>query len=457
MQLALSIVISILAYVAAVGILVTVHEFGHFIVARRVGIKVLRFSIGFGKPLWYWRRKGDETEYVISMLPLGGYVKMADEREGLVSEKDLPRAYNRQSISKRLAVAVAGPFFNFVFAILAYWVIFMVGIPGLKPVVGYVIPGSPAAVAGMQPGDSFVSVAGDRTDTWSDVQVDLFQEVLGSPAIAVQVQGSSGQLRELSIPIGDPRGLTDPNQMLVGLGLSVQPPLPAQIAEVAPDGTAAASGLKAGDLILSADGKPVRYWQDMMGILRASPGRTLALVVERGGKRQDLPLKVGTADDNGVAIGHVGVAGPQTPGSFYEGLAVEQRYNPLAALGQGFKRTAEMSWLTLRAGWNMLTGNVSLKSLSGPIDIAQYAGYAAQSGLTSFLEFLAFVSISLGVLNLLPIPVLDGGHVLYLAAEAVKGSPLSERVEALGQRIGLALLLMLMGFAVCNDLIRVFS
>jgi len=194
-----------------------------------------------------------------------------------------------------------------------------------------------------------------------------------------------------------------------------------------------------------------------MGVLRASPGKTLALVIERGGKRQDLALKVGTADDNGVAIGHVGVGGPQTPDGFYEGLAVEQRYNPLAALGQGFKRTAEMSWLTLRAGWNMLTGNVSLKSLSGPIDIAQYAGYAAQSGLTSFLEFLAFVSISLGVLNLLPIPVLDGGHVLYLAAEAVKGSPLSERVEALGQRIGLALLLMLMGFAVCNDLIRVFS
>jgi regulator of sigma E protease len=453
----MQIIISILAYIVAVGILVTIHEFGHFIVARRVGIKVLRFSIGFGKPLWYWRRKGDETEYVISALPLGGYVKMADEREGLVSEKDLPHAYNRQSIPKRMAVAVAGPFFNFVFAILAYWVIFMSGIPGLKPAVGYVIPGSPAAVAGMQPGDTIVAVAGDRTDTWSDVQVDLFQEVLRSPAIDVQVKDSSGKQRGLSIPVRDPRGLTAPDQMLTGLGLSVPPPLAPQVGEVAPDGTAAASGLKVGDLILSSDGEPVRYWQDMIGILRGSPGKTLALVIERGGRRQDLALKVGTTNDNGVEIGHVGAAGPQTPASFYEGLMVEQRYNPLAALGQGFKRTAGMSWLTLLAGWNMLTGNVSLKSLSGPIDIAQYAGYAAQSGVTSFLEFLAFVSISLGVLNLLPIPVLDGGHVLYLAAEAVKGSPLSERVEALGQRIGLALLLLLMGFAVCNDLIRVFS
>ena len=453
----MQIVISILAYIAAVGILVTVHEFGHFTVARRAGIKVLRFSIGFGKPLWHWHRKGDETEYVISALPLGGYVKMADEREGLVSEQDLPRAYNRQSIPKRLAVAVAGPFFNFVFAVLAYWVIFMSGIPGLKPAVGYVIPGSPAATAGMLPGDTIVAVAGDRTDTWSDVQVDLFQEVLRSPAILVQVKDAAGELRDISIPVRDPRGLTAPDQMLTGLGLSVPPPQPPKVTDVAPDGTAAASGLKVGDLILSADGKPVRYWQDMVGLLRDSPGKTLALVIERDGKRQDLALKVGVANDNGVEIGHVGAGGPQTPASFYEGLQVEQRYNPLAALGQGFKRTAEMSWLTLLAGWNMLTGNVSLKSLSGPIDIAQYAGYAAQSGVTSFLEFLAFVSISLGVLNLLPIPVLDGGHVLYLAAEAVKGKPLSERVEALGQRVGLALLLMLMGFAVCNDLIRVFS
>jgi regulator of sigma E protease len=229
------------------------------------------------------------------------------------------------------------------------------------------------------------------------------------------------------------------------------------LSQVTPGDVAAAAGLKAGDRILSVDGKAIVHWQDLAAILRASAGKSLRLVVQRGAGQQELVLKVGSSTDNGVTVGHIGVGGPQVPNSYFKGLSFEQRYNPLAALGRGIRRTADMSWLTLLAGWNMLTGNVSLKSLSGPIDIAQYAGYAAQSGVSTFLEFLAFVSISLGVLNLLPIPVLDGGHLLYFAAEAVKGSPLSERVEALGQRVGLVLLLLLMGFAVCNDLIRVFS
>src|SRR6185312_7708079 len=339
------ILISILAYIVAVGVLVIAHEFGHFIVARRLGIKVLRFSVGFGKPVWTWHRKGDETEYVLSALPLGGYVKMADEREGEVATADLPRAFNRKSIPRRAAVVLAGPLFTFLFAILAYWIIFMHGIPDLKPVVGYVIPGLPAAAAGIRPGDTILSVAGDKTDTWSDVQEDLFREVLSGSAIAVQVKDASGTLRDASIPVHDPRSLTDPNQMLVGLGLTIEPPTSADISKLTPDGTALASGLKAGDRILTVDGKPLRYWQDMMGILRNSPGKTLSLVVEREGKRQDLNLKVGDENDNGVSIGRIGAYEPATPKSFYDGLAMEQRYNPLAALGQGFKRTAGMSWL----------------------------------------------------------------------------------------------------------------
>jgi regulator of sigma E protease len=453
----MQILISILAYMAAVGILVTAHEFGHFIVARKLGIKVLRFSIGFGKPIWTWHRKGDETEYVLSALPLGGYVKMADEREGEVAEADLPRAFNRKSIPRRFAVVLAGPVFNFLFAILAYWIIFMHGIPGLKPVVGYVMPATPAAEAGMQSGDTVLSVGDRETPTWDDVQIELFRQVLGSPEIAIRVRGATGQVKDVTLPVRDPSALTAPDQMLNGLGLSLAPPLEPVLDTVAPDGTAAASGLKKGDRILSVDGKPIAHWQDLTVLLRGSPGRTLALVIERQGKQQDLALKVGSIKDNGITVGHAGIGPTLPPQSYFDGLSIEQRYNPLAALGQGFKRTADMSWLTLLAGWNMLIGNVSLKSLSGPIDIAQYAGYAAQSGLATFLEFLAFVSISLGVLNLLPIPVLDGGHLLYFVVEAVKGSPLSERVEALGQRVGLVLLLMLMGFAVCNDLIRVFS
>jgi regulator of sigma E protease len=453
----MQIIVSILAYIVAVGILVIAHEFGHFIVARRLGIKVLRFSVGFGKPIWTWHRKGDETEYVLSALPLGGYVKMADEREGEVAAADLPRAFNRKSIPRRAAVVLAGPLFNFLFAILAYWIIFMHGVPGFRPVVGYVLPATPAAEAGLRPGDVIQSVGARDTATWDDVQVELFRQVLGSPEIAMQVRSASGEIRNLALPVRDPSALTAPDQMLVGLGLSVQPPMEPVLDQVAPGDAAAAAGLKKGDRVLSVGGGAIGHWQDLVGILRASAGKTLHLVVQRQGHSQDVSLKVGTITENGVSIGHIGAGPVAVPKEYFEGLSIEQRYNPLAALGQGFKRTAEMSWLTLLAGWNMLTGNVSLKSLSGPIDIAQYAGYAAQSGVSTFLEFLAFVSISLGVLNLLPIPVLDGGHLLYFAAEAVKGSPLSERAEALGQRVGLVLLLSLMGFAVWNDLIRVFS
>jgi len=452
----MQILIMILAYVAAVGILVTVHEFGHFITARRLGIKVLRFSIGFGRPLYTWRRKGDETEYVIAAVPLGGYVKMADEREGMVAEQDLPRAFNRQSLPKRIAVVVAGPAFNLMLAVIAYWIIFMAGVTSLKSVVGYVIPGSPAAVAGMHSGDRILAVAGRDTVTWDDVQLDLFREVLRSPSIPVTVTGPSGPPRVVALAVADPQKLTEPNQMLTGLGLTVVPQNPV-IGQIAPGDAADSAGLKVGDRIISMDGEPTLAWLDVVRMLKASPAKTLGLVIERDGNRQDLSLKVGTATENGVVVGHVGVGGPRIPDGFYDSLKVEQRYNPLAALGQGLERTADMSWLTLVAGWNMLIGNVSLKNLSGPIDIAQYAGQAAEGGPSTFLEFLAFVSISLGVLNLLPIPVLDGGHLLYFVVEGVKGSPLSERTEALGQRAGIVLLLALMGFAVCNDLIRVFS
>lgn len=452
----MQILISILAYVVTIGVLVTVHEFGHFIVARRLGIKVLRFSIGFGKPLYIWRRKGDDTEYVLAAIPLGGYVKMLDEREGEVADADLQRAFNRKNIPRRFAVVLAGPLFNFALAILAYWIVFMSGVPGLKAVPAYILPGSPAAVAGVQAGDRIVAVAGDATPTWDEVQLDLFREVLRGSTIGLTVEGPEGRRRDLALTITDPRPLTEPNQMLGGLGLWVTPQ-PAVVGQVAPDGTAAASGLEAGDRVVSVDGKPIGGWPELVKLLRASPGKTLALVIEREGQRQDLTLKVGTATDNGTSIGRIGAGGPLPPKGFFDGLSIEQRYNPLAALGKGAARTADMSWLTLVAGWNMLIGNVSWHNLSGPIDIAQYAGYAAENGLTAFLDFLAFVSISLGVLNLLPVPVLDGGHLLYFVAEAVKGSPLSGRTEAIGLRIGLALLVTLMAFVIYNDLIRVLS
>lgn len=452
----MQILVSLIAYIVAIGVLVTAHEFGHFIVARRLGIKVLRFSIGFGKPLYTWRRKGDDTEYVLAAIPLGGYVKMLDEREGEVAPAELPRAFNRQRLWKRYAVVLAGPVFNLLFAVLAYWVIFMAGVTSLKPVVGYVMPDSIAAKAGMKAGDQILSVSGRDTATWDDTQLDLFREVLRGGDIPLTVQDAAGSRRSLALVVTEPEKLTEPNEMLTGLGLSIVPQAPV-VAQVAPGDAAAAAGLKVGDRIVSVDGAPVLSWLDVVRILRTSPGKTLILLVVRDGRSLGLTLRVGSIIEKGVTVGHVGVAGPLVPPGFYDSLRVEQRYNPPAALWQGLARTVDMSWLTLDAAWNMLLGKVSWHNISGPIDIAQYAGYAAESGLVVFLDFLAFVSISLGVLNLLPIPVLDGGHLLYFTVEAVKGSPLSERAEALGLRVGITLLMLLVGFAIYNDLMRVFS
>ncbi|MGE5624984.1 MAG: RIP metalloprotease RseP [Bacillota bacterium] len=453
----MQLLISILAYVAAIGVLVTAHEFGHFITARRLGIKVLRFSIGFGRPLYTWRRKNDETEYVLAVLPLGGYVKMLDEREGVVADTELPRAFNRQRLWKRATVVVAGPGFNFLFAMLAYWVVFMAGVTGLKPTVGEIQPGSPAAQAGFGIQDEITAVDGEPIRDWDAAQLALFQAVLNKHQVEVGVRTPSGQQRQLTLAIADSFKLTEPGMLLKGLGLSEwDPPLPAVIGQLDPAGTAAAAGLKNGDRIMSKDAKPVESWQAFVKLLRASPGKNLVLGIERDGRMQSVTLHVGSVPGDNGPVGHIG-AGPKIPEGFYDSLRVEERYNPPAALWQGIASTAQMSWLTLDALWNMLLGKVSWHNISGPIDIAQYAGYAAQSGLVVFLQFLAFVSISLGVLNLLPIPVLDGGHLLYFAAEAVKGSPLSERAEALGQRVGLTLLMLLVGFAIYNDLVRAFS
>ena len=453
----MQIIISILAFIAAIGVLVTVHEFGHFIVARTLGIKVVRFSIGFGKALLTWHRKGDDTEYVIAALPLGGYVKMVDEREGVVAEADLPRAFNRQPLSKRLAVVLAGPVFNLVFAVLAYWVIFMAGIPGIKPIVGDIAAGSPAAAAGFMPRDQIVAVAGRETHTWDAALLALFQEVLNGHELQLTVQPATGPERVLTLKTGDTRALTEPGKLLTGLGLSEwDPPIPPVIGQLAPDGSALTSGLKLGDRIQTFQGRPAPDWQSLVAVIKASAGKDLPISVMRDGKELPLSLHVGTLTTDGMRVGHIGAA-PRLPPDFYAGLQAEQRYNPPAAFWQALRRTADLAWLTLDAAGNMVLGNVSWRNISGPINIAQYAGYTAESGLVPFLAFLAIVSISLGVLNLLPIPVLDGGHVLYFAAEFIKGSPLTEKVEAMGQRVGIALLMVLMVFAVYNDLMRVFS
>lgn len=454
----MNILISVVAFLVAICVLIIWHEFGHFVVMRWFGIKVLRFSVFFGKPLLRWQRHPDSTELTIGWLPIGGYVKPLDEREEEVPETQKHLAFNNQSLGKRFLAVLAGPVFNFIFAIVAYWIIFMIGIPGIRPIVGEIPAGSPAAVAGFVTQDEILAVNGHSTPTWDRAVVRLFEGVMQSDSVEVQVRAPDHTEKNLILHTTDTRSLTEPGQLLTGLGLSQwDPDLPAVIDKLEDGGTAKAAGLQPGDRIVRVGATSIQSWQQLVQLLQSSAGKTLTVTVQRDGRNLVLSLPVGTTQGpGGQVVGHIG-AMVQIPPGFGERLRAEQRYNPAAALGQAFARTGNLAWLTLDASWNMVIGKVSLRNLSGPIVIAQYAGYTAEGGLVPFLAFLAIVSISLGVLNLLPIPMLDGGHLLYYILEAVKGSPLSAQAEMTGQRIGIALLLVLMCFAVYNDLMRLFG
>jgi regulator of sigma E protease len=445
---------STLAFIVAIAVLVAVHEFGHFWVARRLGIKVLRFSIGFGRPLW--RRNGaDGTEYWISAIPLGGYVKMLDEREGDVAPEDLPRCFNRQPPSRRIAVLFAGPAFNFVFAVAAYWIMFVVGVPAMKPVIGAIEPGSTAEVAGLRSGDRIVAVGDAVTRTMMDAQLQLLSAMVPSGTTTLELEGADGSRRVARIEYdGDTHALTEPGAMFPGLGIGLwRPNLPAVIGQVMPEGTAAQAGLREGDRVLSADGRPMADWNEWVEYVRARPGETVRLVVEREGASRALDLFIGAADDQGERVGRIGAA-PQVSPELWDPVRTEQRYGPVGAVGEAFAETWRMTALTVTMMGRMIVGQVSVKNISGPINIAQAAGFTAAAGLTAFLSFLAIVSISLGIINLLPIPLLDGGQIVYQCVEIAKGSPVSDRAQIIGQQVGILLLLMLMTFAFYNDIVR---
>ena len=452
-----NVLFSVLWFVLALGVLVTVHEFGHFWVARTLGVKVLRFSVGFGRPLIRWRSRADETEYVVAALPLGGYVKMLDETEGEVAPQEAPRAFNRQSLSKRFAIVFAGPFFNFIFAVLAYWLMFMLGVTGVKPVIGEVDPGSVASSAGLRTGDEIVAVGGERTPTWEAAILAMLPEILDHAPMQLEVQDRLHSHRQVTLDVRGKGIELDQGNMLRDLGIRpFRPDIPAVIGKVIPGSPADRAGLKHGDKVLSADGGPIRDWEEWVRYVRKKPGAVIKTEVQRG---QDIllldvrPDKAG--GDAGKVIGHIG-ASVQVSAASESQLGV-MRYPPLQALGAGLKRTWEMASLTVHLLAKMVVGQASWQNISGPISIAQYAGQAASIGLATFLAFLAVISVSLGVLNLLPIPVLDGGHLLYYGIEFFKGSPLSDQAQLIGQRIGIALLLALMGVAFYNDLARLFQ
>jgi len=448
----------LLWFVVAVSLLVTVHEFGHFWVARRLGFKVLRFSVGFGRPLWKKTAGADQTEYVIAAIPLGGYVKLLDEREGPVPPEELARSFTRRPPWQRIVVLLAGPGFNILFAILVLWGMFWVnGETEIRPLVGDVVAGSVADRAGLRSGDEIFAINGAPVAGQRDVVFGLLDAMSGQGAALLAVHGHGGEARTatLSVPNStERRRLTEPAELFKGLGFEFwEPTVPAVLGRVLPDGPAARAGLKAGDEITAIDGEPVRNFHDVIARVAGRPGETISVRYLRNGTSFDTRVAVAGERVEGRLVGRIRVTTATTV-KLPDSLLTHTDLTPLAALGRAASEAENMTALQGRLFWRMLIGQVSLKNLSGPLSIAEYAGDSAQAGVAPFLGFLVLISLSLGFLNLLPVPILDGGQIVFQAVEWLKGTPLSERTQVLGQQVGIALLVLLMGVALFNDIAR---
>ena len=442
----------LLFFAVTLGVLVVFHELGHYVVARLVGVKVLRFSVGFGRIVWSRRLGRDRTEWALSAVPLGGYVKMVDEREGEVAPADLGRAFNRQSVWRRIAIVAAGPIANLLLAVLLFAGTYVAGIPGERAILAAPPAGSPAAVAGLAASDEVVAVNGEHVLSWQDLRWRLLK-ASGNDDATVTVDRSGIRSQHLLSLQSLRRDDWEGNFVSVlGLKIDLGPP---RVNDVLPGRPAAVAGLRAGDAIIAIDGQAVRSPSEVAAITNAHPGERLAFTVLRDGASQDIAVVPEPSDQDGKKIGLAGMRLAVDPAAVAQ-IGTTVRYGPAEAVVQGARKTWELSLFTVKMLGRILTGQASLKNVSGPLTMADYAGQSAQAGVLTFIGYLALISISLGVLNLLPVPLLDGGHLMYYLAEIVKGGPVPDRVIEVGQRIGMAVLAMLMALALFNDLSRLF-
>ncbi len=447
----------LLAFVVVLGVLIVVHEFGHYLAARYCGVRVLRFSVGFGRVLWQRRLGKDETEWAVSVFPLGGYVKMLDEREGEVAPEERERAFNRQSVGKRSLIVVAGPLANFVLAILLYWIVFMLGSNELLPVLGTPPASSPAASAGIVNGEQVRAVEGQPVATWDDLRWMLLHKAVDHESVELEVINDHHEVafRRLSLKAAGEQGWE--GDALERLGIRFfRPNLPPVVGTVMAGSPGERAGLRSGDEFIAIDGVEIDVWHDFVLRVRDAAEQSLHIELLRDGQPVAVDVVPEAISERGKRIGRIGV-GVADSGDARREVRIFVRYGPVAAAGKALAETWDKSVFSLVMLGKMLTGEVSWRNLSGPVTIADYAGQSARLGLDYYLKFMAIVSISLGVLNLLPIPVLDGGHLMYHMIEVVRGRPLSERAMEIAQQLGLSILFVLMAFAFFNDMNRLFS